>query len=216
MNVLKQSKIEGIESLVLEGYGIRPICKLIGAAKQTVQGYRSRLLEKRGEILCSCGRFIGHSGFCNFRISTLPKRQAWRKQVMTDYSVTILVRTAGPRKPRIPKELQPAYLKWPYTINGKLPFYLEAINNLVPEGITEHMRAEICQELAMDYIKGKFALGDMEGIVSSYIKKVYRQYSALWHISLDSPMLRNSDFRLKDIITDKNMTRELRLQEDLT
>lgn len=214
MNILEQSKIEGIESLVLEGYGIRPICKIIGAAKQTVQGYRRRLIERQGEILCSCGRIIGHSGFCDLRISTLPGRQAWRKKVMTTYSVTILVRNIGLRKPRVLKELQPAYLKWPYTIGGKMPFYLEAINNVVPEGITEHIRAEICQELAMDYISGEFALSDMERIVSSYIKKIYRQYMSFGHISIDSPISRNSNFRLKDIITDKNRTMELRLEEN--
>lgn len=204
MNILEQSKIRRIESLVLEGYGIRPICKIIGAAKQTVQGYRQRLIKKQGEILCSCGRLQGHNGYCNFRISTLPGRQEWRKRVMTTYSLTILVRTSQPRKPRIPKELQPAYLQWPYIIGGKMPFYLESINDVVPKGITEHIRAEICQELAMDYISGKFVLDNIKTVVSSYVKKIYRQYSSYGVLSLDAERGNAGDFRLKDIITTEN------------
>ena len=209
MNVLEQSKIERIESLVLEGYGLRPICKIVGAAKNTVSGYRRRLIAKQGEMLCSCGRPIGHNGFCNFRISILPERQAWRKKVMTTYSLTILVRTSRHRKPAIPKELRPAYLQWPYIIGGEMPLYLEAINDVVPKGITEHIRAEICQELAMDYIGGKFVLDNIKNVVSCYVKKVYKQYSSYGRISLDA--VRGDSFRLKDIITTENVTRGLRL-----
>lgn len=208
MYVLDKNKIERIESLVLEGYGIRPICRIVGAAKQTVQGYRQRLIKKQGEILCSCGRLQGHSGYCNFRISSLSGRQAWRKEVMTTYSLTILIRTSQPRKPRIPKELQPAYLQWPYIIGGAMPSYLETINNVVPKGITEHIRAEICQELAMGYISGNFVLDNIKEVVSCYVKKIYKQYSSYGRISLDAE---SSDFRLKDIITVENMTRRVRI-----
>lgn len=203
MYILNKDKIAQIENLVLQGYGIRPICSMVGVAKQTVQGYRRRLLAKESTILCSCGRPIGHKGWCNSRIGISPGRQEWRRSVMTEYSLTILVLTPKHRKPRIPKEFQPAYLKWPYVLNGELPDYLEAINNIVPNGITEHTRAEICQELAMDYIAGEFTLQQLQFVYSDYIKKGYRKYSSFGRMSLDTPLFKGDDLRAKDLIRAK-------------
>lgn len=82
-------------------------------------------------------------------------------------------RTAKPRAIKKPPLLSYPYIQAPSAANADL----REVNALIPKGIPDHMRADMCQEIMLAIFEGRTsleALGSRKGSAQYFIKKFYR------------------------------------------
>src|SRR5580692_5371154 len=80
MNTLLPQKIDDIKRLLRQGFGTRHVAFAVGCNKNTVAGYRRKMLTCRNNLKCPCGQPIGHVAWCSWRYKNSPRRQEFIKQ----------------------------------------------------------------------------------------------------------------------------------------
>lgn len=75
---------------------------------------------------------------------------------------------------------------------------LTAINDIVPKGLPDHLRADIAQEMIMDVLAGNLILESAAAHVQRYIRRSYGDCYRL--SSLDAPVAGTENLRLIDTI----------------
>ena len=156
---LPTSKIEEIKKLVAAGFSIRAIRERTGISTKAIQKYRRALLAEK-PMTCTCDRPLGHNGVCRQRYGKTPRRRAYIERV----------RRQTPVQP--PSAATP---RWPFIPPGhplRLPL-LDAIDRAVPHAMPEHIRDDVCQELALAVLAGEIPEGDIRVHVGSILKRVY-------------------------------------------
>lgn len=65
---------------------------------------------------------------------------------------------------------------------------LQAVQRVVPAGLSEQVRADVCQDLVVGIFAGDFHLSDIESTAPKYVKRVLRQFANKYGpLSLDAP-----------------------------
>jgi hypothetical protein len=82
---MRNGILENIGKSLLSGNGIRKTARDLGVSKCTVGKFQRILREfmlksGRGDILCKCGQWVGHQGWCSYRYSKSEKRQKFMKK----------------------------------------------------------------------------------------------------------------------------------------
>lgn len=81
--------LEQIGKTLMAGNSIRKTAKMVGVSKNTVKKFYKILIAIRfksgqEDILCPCGDYVGHQGWCKHRYSQSPARQKfmveWHKK----------------------------------------------------------------------------------------------------------------------------------------
>jgi len=200
LNLLPAYKVDKIKSLIVAGTGMRTICGEVGVAKGTVARYRREVISKSARpLLCSCGKAIGHRGWCQHRLSKSVSRQEF---LLTSPFFGARIIIPKPRKEKIEVYSD---LCWPYSKihNHELPDYILRIDRIVPAGIPEKIRADICQDIVVDYLAGSLSLSELPRMVKGYIRRAYNNMSEYRNVSLYSPVKGTDDLLVMDVITNK-------------
>ena len=105
-----------------------------------------------------------------------------------------------PRKPRARTSLDRAgTLFYPYLVhvpeggNSERELLL-TVNNAVPRGLPDHLRADICQDLLVAILAGEMQLSELQGSVKEYTRKVMRMHPMKYgDIGFDAPVSADDD-----------------------
>jgi hypothetical protein len=132
-----------------------------------------------------------------FNLSTVPlvcpNRQAtapWRE----NRAKKMPGRSPGTAAPKKPRAIAPARLFYPFVIhkprNDDGTFDLMvAVNNAVPKGLPDHIRADICQDLIVAILSGEMDKSELQGEVKGYTRKVLQMHPLKYgDLSLDAPI----------------------------
>jgi hypothetical protein len=110
------------------------------------------------------------------------------------------------RKVIMPPKLRrasPAPLCYPY-INTRRAEHdaLLRVNSMVPRGLPEWIRADVCQTIMLEVLEGKASVESMDfAAVAGFIRRVRRENGDYRLVSLDAPM-GGTDLRRIDTIAD--------------
>ena len=72
MKRLSASKLGAMRSMLLSGYSVREIARLLGVARARVSQYRRVLTPPEKQPHCPCGRPFTHQGWCEYRMRRKP------------------------------------------------------------------------------------------------------------------------------------------------
>lgn len=78
--------------------------------------------------------------------------------------------------PRSRAQRQPLSLRWPYIASGKPDPLVSLVNAAVPRELPEHIRAEVCQEVAVAMLLGAELT---DALVRKAVRAVWRSYPVL-------------------------------------
>jgi hypothetical protein len=119
------------------------------------------------------GLFLGNSGWGR---ATYP----WRT------SEWYAERRANSRVPFVPvSEFYPYITSEP---NEEHQFLLE-IDSLVPKGLPNEMRSDVCQDMIVAVLSGQTTIENLKDSRAQYIKQFYKQFPVKYgHLSLDAPL----------------------------
>ncbi|HEX5328329.1 MAG TPA: hypothetical protein VFW75_16870 [Acetobacteraceae bacterium] len=190
-NFLSDEAASAIRQKLITGMGLRPVALEFGVAMNTVQRYRKLLVAEGVELRCQCGGPAGHRGWCAARLSRSEARQEFLKH-WPRFKAPALVRPTSLGRRIV--------LRYPYLGSGTVRSddLLEKINGIVPRGMPEHIRADVCQEMIADILVGDLAVADAEKFLRRYISRAWGD--GFKTISLDAP-IRDTDLRMMDTIS---------------
>jgi hypothetical protein len=196
LNVLTQEKVDSINQLLIDGYGIRKIMGKVSVAKETVRRYRTLLL-KENIVFCKCGQKIGHKGFCSYRVSIYPQRQEF---LLTNEFFGGRVPATHRRSIELDR-----YLRWPYSVYGKnIPEIIIKVDESVPLTVPEKIRPDICQDIIVDLLSGIITPGDIQRCWKTYMNKAYRGVSDYRVKSIYDTVKGTDHLMVIDSLTDEN------------
>ena len=110
----------------------------------------------------------------------------------------------SPKGPRVsPKEIfYPYVIHKPNHDDGGAYDMMVLVNNAVPKGLPDFLRADICQDLIVGLLSGEISKDELKGKVKGYTRKVFEMHPMKYgHLSLDAPLYSDSDRTLADIIS---------------
>lgn len=165
----------------------------VGISSQTARKYRRIALQDK-RVLCACGRVSGHQGWCEWRVSLSPARQAYYAKCAAQSAI---------RLAQVRPRLEPVLTTWPFVRSFDNDDYalLKAVNELVPRSIPEHVRADVCQDILMDIVSGEIALEAVPRRIKEYAKKAYSfMPSKFGPKSLDSFIFGDEGRTLADVL----------------
>lgn len=172
MNLITPLKVQEINALLAQGFGMRKVACDVGVAKNTVLRYRNFLLADK-IIYCACGKPIGHRGFCSVRLSRSPARQEYLAN-----SPHFCLRVPGEVKAK-PKPIElDRFLRWPYiTYGNNIPDVVVKVHEAVPLTIPEKVRPDLCQDIIVDILDGVIEVKDIPRMCRKYLNSAYRKVS---------------------------------------
>lgn len=109
-----------------------------------------------------------------------------------------------PRRPRL-IDTAPRSLFYPYLIHkpkgeGGEWDMLVAINNAVPRGLPDHIRADVCQDICVAILAGELQLEDLKGELRGYIRKVTKMHPLKYgDVSWDAVISSDDDRTFGDV-----------------
>lgn len=186
-NHLSDQTARSIRVMLMLGRSVRSIAEELGTSKVTVGVHRKAFEAERGgfvDIFCACGQQAFHKGWCTERLKLSPSRQAFLRQW-------------NEGRKRLPKIIP---IRTPLT--ESYPFIPESgrvksdglsmvllVNGMVPRGLPEQLRGDVCQELIASVLLGEFTETEIPLHVKSIIARVrHQQEGHYMAISLDQPM----------------------------
>lgn len=191
--VYKPLEFSTASELFLQGFGCRKVIEVTGLSSQTVKKYRRIVLQGK-TILCACGRTAGHQGWCDWRVSQSPARQAYYAKCAAQSAISL-----AQVRPRV----DPILTTWPFVRSFDNDDYalLKAVNEIVPRSIPEHVRADVCQDILMDIVSGELSLEFLPHRMREYTRKAYGfMPSKFGPKSLDSFIFGDEGRTLADVL----------------
>ena len=80
MNRKTKELQDKIISTLKSGFGVRDTARICSCNKNTAARYRN-LLREQGQLpLCTCGKQIGHNGWCSARLQQHPLRKKFLRE----------------------------------------------------------------------------------------------------------------------------------------
>ncbi len=81
------------------------------------------------------------------------------------------------------------------------------VDAAVPRGLSQQVRADVCQEILVGILSGEVRREDLSEAVRQYVKTVYQTYERHWnHCSLDSSLGVDDDRQLHDIMASEMLS----------
>lgn len=78
-----------------------------------------------------------------------------------------------------------------------------AVDRLVPKGLPNQTRADVCQDMLVAIITGEVSLENLKDAVPKYVKQFFKNFAPKYgHLSLDYPVRTGDDRTLKDLIAE--------------
>lgn len=129
----------------------------------------------------------------------LSKSGQFAKRQPTDRSRALLRKSHVTKRPN-----------YPYTAPGQSEAgidLLHFVDRIVPRGIPEHIRADVCQDIVLDLLEGRLTRDTVKMYYTSKkIRSVFSFYDLTYRtISLDEPITHNSNTSFKDLLSDDHM-----------
>lgn len=113
-------------------------------------------------------------------------------------------RGARPRTPRIVRpRLPPMTEFWPYISSQPTEDHglLLAVDRLVPRGLNEQVRADVCQDMMVSILSGEITLDNLQDSRPEYLKKMFKGLPSKYgHLSLETTVFSDSKLVLADMI----------------
>jgi len=131
-NFLPAEKIARMEELFASGFGVRATARIVGVSKNTARAYFPSI---GGEPLCPCGKPVRHQGWCSWRYEHSPARQLFMK------------RWHSGEAPALIRVKLPSFETKAFQAKGNDLLLL--VNGLVPRGLPEQLRGDVCQEIIL-------------------------------------------------------------------
>lgn len=192
-NFLSPYVVTRLRGLLSNGGSERGIATELDISTNSVQRYR-RIMKAEGIVLrCGCGALAGHRGWCAVRLTRSEARQEFLKR---------WGRWRTPPLVRVSSLDRRVVLAYPYLDSGTISRsdLLTTINSIVPHGLPEHIRADVCQEMIVDILCGELALSDAAVKMRRYIGRAWGDSYKV--VSLDAPIRGTDNLRLIDTIED--------------
>lgn len=182
-NFVEPFIVEAINEQVLQGHSIRKISGTVQIAKNTVERYKKLFLDQHTKpIFCQCGRPAFHRGWCSARLRESPARQAFLAN-WTPTRLPALIRIKSPRRLNLSYPFIP-----PENASGKGVDLILLVNGMVPRGLPEQLRGDVCQEIITAVLAGELLETDIPRQLKAYIRRVRgAQEATFLAVSLDTP-----------------------------
>lgn len=171
--------------LLTLGRSVRTIAADLGISKVTVGRHRAEFMKERGtfaDILCPCGEQAFHNGWCAERLKHSPARQEFLARWMEG-------RQRAPKLIRLPPRVLTNYPFLPADSKASGTDILLLVNGVVPRGLPEQLRGDVCQEMIAAVLCGEFTEAEIPQHVKAIISRVRREQEGHYMaVSLDVPM----------------------------
>lgn len=171
------------------GFSTRAVASTVGVAALTARRY------KPDGIICPCGKIAGHYEWCEWRIGLSPNRQSYLEQCRRKSERRLA--TVRLRRDDVP------LTTWPYVRSFDNDDYalLKRVNDAVPRYLSEHVRADVCQEIIIDVISGDLVVEQIPSRLKEYLRRAYEFIpSKFGPLSLDAPLFDSDGYSLKDTL----------------
>lgn len=198
MNVKSAEEIAQIKRLVLLGNGIRSVRIQTGAASATIQYYRKELIFEAAfqgkDILCKCGKKIGHRGWCSPKLERSPKRIEFLKKWHRSGGINaILKHRCAPAIIRTWKEPE-IYVRSKHDLEV-------VVAKHIPSFVPHLLREDLSQDLLVAILSGEETIENLPNVVLDYVKRARKILPDRWKtISLDATVPGTDGLRLIDTI----------------
>lgn len=115
-----------------------------------------------------------------------------------------LKRGTRPRSPRLVRPKLPPMMEfWPYVSSQPTEDHdlLLAVDGLVPRGLNEQVRADICQDMIVSILSGEITLDSLRDSKPEYLKRVFKGTPSKYgHLSLETTVFSDGKLVLADTI----------------
>lgn len=161
MNYLKEEKVKEVSEMLIDGNSIRQAQYITGCSRVTIRKIKRELREKLGySIRCKCGSLSSHQGWCEHRFKNSIARQNFIRQ-WTGWDGE-----KRDKSKRTPKPLT-ANFNYPFGAQDNL---LDLINTLVPKSISNLIRGDLCQDIALAVLSGDITKEEINVKLPEYLK----------------------------------------------
>jgi hypothetical protein len=174
-----------VRESLMAGGSIRRVAATHGVSPGTVKRYRSMIATQLCEVICACGAPAGHRGWCAAGFEKSPQRQAFMSRW-------------GARRPAIirlpPRPLGIAHPEARYPFRPATDIISDGndlllfINGIVPRGLPEQLRGDVCQDLICAVLSGELPQCDVPTQLKAFTRQARgNAETAYMAVSLDQP-----------------------------
>ncbi len=181
------------------GLSHREIHRQLNVSKNTVARYE----KLHGPFQCPCGRPRLHQGWCSERLKRSPARVAFLRNWVTNQIAAGTYRGRASKRHPIIVDSGVALRNYPYLRGdgGDGAILINTVNDIVPRGFPDHIRADICQDILLEILEGNATIEDLKNGTALAIRKYYKLHPGKFGpLSLDATIPGTEGLRLVDVL----------------